>query len=131
MSLADLLAELDARHIVIEVIGGRMRVDAPKGALSAGLQAALQGHRSALLALLPREAAHAGAGSPGKSPSPEPASERDPLLLSAMDAGATVRIPLDDLVYGDFLERNGLRIVNGTAYPDGRTYRPTIYLASG
>jgi hypothetical protein len=43
--------------------------------------------------------------------------------------GRAIRIPLDDLVYGDFLARHKLRIVGGTAYPDGRTYRPTIYLA--
>jgi hypothetical protein len=41
-----------------------------------------------------------------------------------------VRIPLDDPVYGDFLERNRLRIVGGTAFPDGHTFRPTIYLAA-
>jgi hypothetical protein len=49
--------------------------------------------------------------------------------MSQLEAGATVRIPLDDLVCGDFLERNRLRVVGGTAYPGGRTYRPTIYLA--
>jgi hypothetical protein len=39
------------------------------------------------------------------------------------------RIPLNDLAHGDYLERNKLRVVGGTPYPDGRTFRPTIYLA--
>jgi hypothetical protein len=40
-----------------------------------------------------------------------------------------LRIPLDELVYGDYLARHKLRIVDGSAHPDGRSYRPTIYLA--
>jgi hypothetical protein len=150
MNLTDLLAELDANRIRIEVVDGRMRVDAPVGALSARLRAALLQHRSELLALLegkaaapgrlpgPHGAAEAGkqaegmgertAGAGERRPA-RPASGRDPLLLSALDAGATVRIPLEELAYGDFLERNRLRIVDGAAYPDGRTFRPTIYLA--
>jgi hypothetical protein len=127
------LAELDARRIRIEVVDGRMRVDAPVGALSAGLRAALLAHRAKLLVLLETRAADttpaallaSGAGDVPASP---------PLPISASPAlpvgpEGTLRIPLDDLVYGDFLARNKLRIVGGTAYPDGRTYRPTIYLA--
>ena len=52
-----------------------------------------------------------------------------PRLRGEVGTGKTLRIPLDDLVYGDFLARHKLRIVDGTAYPDGRSYRPAIYLA--
>jgi hypothetical protein len=66
---------------------------------------------------------------------PDPGPDRSGVSGSVPGAalrsppGGTIRIPLDELVYGDFLARNKLRIVDGTAYPDGRTYRPTIYLA--
>jgi hypothetical protein len=106
MTLAELLAELDARRLRIEVVDGRMQVDAPVGALSAGLRAAL----------LARDA-NASAPMPPSAPTAP---------LSATPS--TMRIPLDDLVYGDFLAQHKLRIVGGTAYPDGRTYRPTVYL---
>jgi hypothetical protein len=114
MTLTDLLAELHARRIRIEVVDGRMRVDAPVGALSAGLRAALLEHKAALLARDESTSA------------PMPPSA--PVAPTSSKASA-MRIPLDDLVYGDYLVRHKLRIVGGTAYPDGRTYRPTIYLA--
>jgi hypothetical protein len=137
MTMAELVAELAARNVKIEAVDGRLRLDVPKGALAAGLRAALTEHKAELLALLERQAAPPTsapgraerAGSIGENLPTAPTSERGPLLISALDAGGTVRIPLDDLVHGDFLERNRLRIVGGTAYPDGRTYRPTIYLA--
>jgi hypothetical protein len=137
------MAELAARNVKVEAVNGRLRLDAPKGALAARLRAALTEHKAELLVLLEREAgaversglAAGRAGGAGQTVPTVPTSgctdlERpDPLLIATLDAGAAVRIPLDDLVCGDFLERNRLRIVGGTAYPGGRTYRPTLYLA--
>jgi hypothetical protein len=56
-----------------------------------------------------------------------PPAEDDP--FRGAGPGGRRRIPLDELVYGDFLARHRLRIVGGTAYPDGHTFRPTLYLA--
>ena len=36
------------------------------------------------------------------------------------------RIPLDDL--SDYLARNNLRVVGGTARPDGKAFRPLLFL---
>jgi hypothetical protein len=125
MTTAEILAELEARNIKVAVVGGRLRVEASPGAAPAWLLAALVEHRAKLLAWLEAGAAEtapaalraSGAGDVPASP---------PLPVGP---GGTIRIPLDDLVLGDFLARNKLRVVDGAAYPDGRTYRPTIYLA--
>jgi hypothetical protein len=101
-----LLADLAARGVKLEANGERLRIDAPAGVITAGLRQALAEHKQAILAYL---------GSAGEHLEPEPA----PVIQ---------RIPLDDLVYGDFLAQHKLRIVGGTAYPDGRHFRPTIYL---
>jgi hypothetical protein len=121
----------------LTIAGEVLHCRAPPGALSDDLRAAMRAQKAELLALLEPEAgtvarpglAVARAGGRGESVPTAPTSERDGLLISALDVGAAVRIPLDDLVYGDFLERNRLRTVDGTAHPDGRTFRPTIYLA--
>jgi len=128
---AELLAELAARDIRIEVIGGRLRVEAPPGAMPAWLQAAMLEHRAKLLALLEAED-DTGTQGRGDTETNLPLSPPLPVSVSPplpVGPEGTVRIPLDDLVYGDFLERNKLRIQGGAAYPDGRHYRPTIYLA--
>jgi hypothetical protein len=133
MTTAEILAELKARNIKVAVVGGRLRVEASPGAAPAWLLAALVEHRAKLLAWLEAGAAEtapaalraSGAGDvPASPPLPVPASPPLPV-----GPGGTIRIPLDDLVLGDFLARNKLRVVDGAAYPDGRTYRPTIYLA--
>jgi TubC N-terminal docking domain len=152
MTLAELLAELEARQIRIEGAGGRLRLTAPPGALAPWLQAALVERRAALLALPEPEGGAAEPEPEGGAAEPAPAAIRatgagdvpasPPLPISAsrtpqvvrgaslpVGPEGTLRIPLDDLVYGDFLERNKLRIVGGAAYPDGRTFRPTIFLA--
>jgi hypothetical protein len=123
MTLTELLAELDVRNVKIEAVGHRLRVETSPGAAPAWLLAALVEHRAELLAFL--------------EPKTD-AAETTPAALLASAVGdapplpagpkGTRRIPLDDLVYGDYLERNKLRIVGGTAYPDGRTFRPTIYV---
>jgi TubC N-terminal docking domain len=156
MTLVELLAELEARDIRIEGAGDRLRLEAPPGAAPAWLLAALVEHRAALLALPEPEtgaAETAPAGLPASGAADAPTGPGEPLRVSVSPrpkqptgrsgrtpqvvCGAPLpigpegrgRIPLDDLVYGDFLARNKLRIVGGTAYPDGRTFRPTLYLA--
>jgi len=151
MTTAEILAELEARDVRIEVIGGRLRVEASPGAAPAWLLAALVEQKAELLASLEPETGAAetapaalrasGAGDvPACPPLPIPVSPSLPISVSPplpipvppplpVGPEGTLRIPLDDLVLGDFLERNRLRILDGTAYPDGRTYRPTIYLA--
>ena len=135
MTTAEILAELEARDVRIEVIGGRLRVEASPGAAPAWLLAALVEQKAELLASLEPETGAAeaapaallasGAGDVAASP-PLPISASPPLPVGPE---GRLRISLDDLVYGDFLARHNLRIVGGTAYPNGRTYRPTIYLA--
>jgi len=159
MTLAELLAELEARDIKTEVIGGRLRMEAPPGAMPAWLQAAMLEHRAKLLALLAPETGAARTAPPAppasaavdvptaqgeqlpvstspplpvSSPLPVPVSPSLPISTSPplpIGPEGALRIPLDDLVYGDFLARHNLRVVGGAAYPDGRHYRPTIYLA--
>ena len=128
MTLAELLAELEARDVTIEVIGGKLRVEAPPGAMPAWLQAAMLEHMAALLARENGAPAVEGQPVPLAPLSPE-TSVPNETLDTLIPPGGSIRISLDDLIYGDFLERNKLRIVGGTAYPDGRSYRPTIYLA--
>ena len=143
MTTAEILAELEARDVRIEVIGGRLRVEASPGAAPAWLLAALVEQKAELLASLEPETGAAetapaallasGAGDVPASP-PLPVSVSPPLPISAspplpVGPEGRLRISLDDLVYGDFLARHNLRIVGGTAYPDWRIYRPTIYLA--
>ena len=101
MTAAQLLSDLRDRGVELTSAGGKLRYGAPPGALTDDLRAAMQAHKAELLVLLELE----------------------------VGTGETLRIPLDDLVYGDFLARHKLRIVDGTAYPDGRSYRPAIYLA--
>jgi TubC N-terminal docking domain len=144
MTLAELLAELEARDITIDVAGGRLQVEAPPGAAPAWLLAALVEHRAELLALAELETgavetAPAALLVSGSGDIPTSLGEhlcvtasRTPQVVrgAPLPVGpeGTLRIPLDDLVYGDFLARHKPRIVDGTAHPDGRTYRPTIYL---
>jgi hypothetical protein len=111
-----LLADLAARDILIEAHGDRLKIDAPVGAVTPDLRAALTEHKLAILARL--------AGSA------EPAAELPPEI---------VRIPLgwgpwapehggDDL--HDWLVAHGLHVVGGTSHFGG-TFRPMLYLADG
>ena len=141
MTTAEILAELEARNIKVAVVGGRLQLEAPPGAMAPWLQAALVEHRAKLLALLETGAAEtapaallaSGAGDvPASPPLPVSVSRTPQVVRGAplpVSPEGTLRIPLDDLVYGDFLARHKLRIVGGTAYPDGRTFRPMVYLA--
>jgi hypothetical protein len=155
MTAVQLWEALRLAGVEFTFTGEVLHYRAPPGVLSDDLRAAMWAHKADLLALLRPEVAPPGStpgclvpagstgepvptmptsgaaeGSSGEAPRAEGA---DPgarnLLVSTLDAGATMRIPLDDLVCGDFLQRNRLRIVGGTAYPDGQTFRPTIYLA--
>lgn len=121
MTLPELLAELDAKGVRTAVIDGKLRVDAPKNALSAPLRAALVAHKAALLAHM------IGADAGADAPAPAPADA--PIAPAPLRVPIT-RIPLDDLVVGDYLARHKLRIVDGAAFPDGRNFRPTIYLVN-
>jgi hypothetical protein len=135
---AQLLDDLLAAGVEFTFAGGKVTYRAPPGAFTGELRAAMQAHKAELLALLqvgaepgPGPVRTAGENQPlGQAGSGErvPTSREDDPCRD-IEPGGTLRIPLDDLVYGDFLERHGLRIVGGTAYPDGRTFRPTIYLA--
>jgi hypothetical protein len=125
VTAAQLLSDLRDRGVELTSAGGKLRYGAPPGALTDDLRAAMQAHKAELLVLLELEVGT------GESP-PTVATEKAPpapRLRGEVGTGETLRIPLDDLVYGDFLARHKLRIVDGTAHPDGRSYRPTIYLA--
>ncbi len=52
MSADELLIELKARGVSLEVDGDRLRVDAPKGAVTPELREALAAHKAEVLALL-------------------------------------------------------------------------------
>jgi hypothetical protein len=49
---ATVLADLAQRGVLLEAVGGRLRFDAPAGALSAADRAAIREHKADLLALL-------------------------------------------------------------------------------
>jgi pyochelin synthetase len=48
----ELLAELQGRGMRLEAIGGRLRYDAPKGALTPELRRAMAEHKAELLGLV-------------------------------------------------------------------------------
>ena len=52
MTAAELITELEARGVLIEVTGDRLRVDAPKGAITPELRAALTARKAEVLAIL-------------------------------------------------------------------------------
>ncbi len=104
MTLNDLRAALDARGIHIEAVGGKLRVDAPLGALTPDLRTALVEHKAALLT----------AGN-------DVSDVNDVSDIKA--EGDVFRIPLDELVYGDYLARHHLKIVGGQVSP------PRLFLA--
>ena len=52
MTLDQLCAQLDANGVKITVVDGKLRIDAPAGALSEGLRAGLVEHKAALLGRL-------------------------------------------------------------------------------
>ena len=59
MTLDELIATLQAHHILLAAIGDRLKVDAPAGTLTAELRDALAQHKTALLArLMNGDAAH-------------------------------------------------------------------------
>ena len=122
MTAEQLLDHLRDAGVIFTPEGDKLSYLAPPGALSDDLRAAMRAHKAELLAML-----EAGTG-PGSPPVPTPAEVGT--ASCEVSPGETVRIPLDDLIFGDFLERNRLRIVDGEAYPDGRNFRPTLYLAS-
>ncbi len=108
MTLDELTAELTARGVKIEAVDGKLRVDAPSGALTVDLRAALGDHKAALVARF-------GPSVPSK-PSVPSARETPP-----------VRIPLGTL--SDYLAQNGLRVVGGSPDPTGHPWRPVLYVA--
>jgi hypothetical protein len=55
VSAAELLATLGARDVRVAATAGRLRIDAPAGALTAADRQALLRHKPALLALLARQ----------------------------------------------------------------------------
>ena len=54
MNAAELLAELNRRGVALEAVGDRLRYDAPKGALTPELRAAMAEHKAELLELIDR-----------------------------------------------------------------------------
>jgi len=68
MSPAELLALLNERGVVLKVAAGRLRIDAPKGVLTPGLQAALVAHKAEIIELLTRSGSREI--SPALSPRP-------------------------------------------------------------
>lgn len=94
-----LLAELDARGVILAAHGDKLRIDAPRGALTPDLRARLAASKQALLAYL----------------APEPAAPPE-----------IVRIPLDGLT--EYLAEHDLRVVGGTPH-FGRPFRPMLFLA--
>jgi hypothetical protein len=52
MNVAELLVELKARGVMVEAAGGRLRVDAPKGAVTPDLREALAECKAEVLAML-------------------------------------------------------------------------------
>ena len=52
MNADQLLGELRARGVVLEAAGDRLRVDAPRGAITPELREALTAHKAEVLALL-------------------------------------------------------------------------------
>jgi hypothetical protein len=112
MMLPELLTQLDALGVKIGAVDGKLRVDAPQNALTEAIRAALAEHKTALLDHL------IGASAPMRQCAP---------IAPMIEEGCVTRVMLDDLIFGDYLERNGLRVVGGTPSPDGRVFRPTIY----
>ncbi|MFP5265566.1 MAG: hypothetical protein ACLGJB_27065 [Blastocatellia bacterium] len=52
MTVMELIAELRGRGVVLEASGERLRVDAPKGAVTPDLRAALEAHKTKILEAL-------------------------------------------------------------------------------
>ena len=52
MTSKELLAELQNRGVALEAVGGRLRYDAPKGALTPALRRAMAAHKAELLGLV-------------------------------------------------------------------------------
>lgn len=50
MTAADLLTKLQARKVRIDAIGGRLRIDAPKGVVTADLLQVLAEHKTEIMA---------------------------------------------------------------------------------
>lgn len=125
MTLDDLTASLDALGVKITAVDGKLRVDAPSGVLTDDLRAALKEHKAGLLAQLK------GDRVPSK-PSVPSGSEMNPQSdapgTTGEVLGERIRIPLDALVYGDWLAQHKLKIVGGTPDLGGRPWQPTLYL---
>jgi TubC N-terminal docking domain len=121
VTAAQLLGELRAAGVILTAAGGKLRYGGPSGVLTDEMLATIGAHKAELLALLAREVA--------TKPDVPTSGEDEPLEQVGTESEDRLRIALDDLVYGDFLARHRLRIVGGAAFPDGRTFRPTLYLA--
>jgi|GEM_PF-2221049 len=102
MTILDLLAYLDRRGVILTADGDRLRIEAPAGAVTPAMRAALAERKGEILAALAEAA----------QPKPAPSE--------------IVRIPLDSLA--DYLAAHGLRVVGGTPYFGGAR-RPMLYLA--
>jgi hypothetical protein len=89
-----LLSRLAALDVALTAQGDRLRVEAPVGALTAELRAALTEHKRALLDLLSRSPR-----SPGERHDPDPQPVRIPLNLYEPPS--------------EWLAKRGLRIVGG------------------
>jgi len=103
MTLNDLLNRLDALDVHLRANGDKLHVEAPAGALTPGLRAALAEHKAAILARL---RATSWCIDPDWVPCRIPLSLDKPPSL--------------------WLAERGLRIVDGTA--DGPNGEPTLFV---
>jgi len=102
MTTDELCAQLDALGVKIGVVDGKLRINAPSGALSAGLRAGLVEHKAALLCRYAVDAVSAVK------------SESKPVLTqngTNAAGGEVFRIPLNGM--GEWLAAHKLRVVGG------------------
>jgi hypothetical protein len=105
MTFDSLLDALSAAGVLLAVEDGRLRIDAPAGALTPELRAALAEHKAALLAHLASSA--------------EPAPALPEILRVPLEPGSSP---------SEWLAARGLKIVGGT--PNfGGALRPMLYVA--
>jgi hypothetical protein len=117
MTVDQLCAQLDALGVKIGVVDGKLRIDAPSGALSDGLRAGLVEHKTALLC---RYAVNAVCAVTCESI----AEKRDNGIPNGTER---FRIPLTfDCPPSAWAAARGLRIVGGNPDAGGQ---PVLYLA--
>jgi len=106
MTLDQLCAQLDANGVKITVVDGKLRIDAPAGALSEGLRAGLVEHKAALLGRL------AGGVGPTVPTMPTvPTLSGDRAIKPQVGTGEVFRIPLNGMC--EWLAEHKLRVVGG------------------